>query len=271
MKTVKLLFFSFFLLVLYSCRSVPKDIAYLQGIDDYKDKLKELSLDDKVYKFQDQDQLIISVSSPEPNQERVAQFNLPANSFLSAGETQLRATGSIQTYVVDSNGDIYFPVLGKIHVEGKTRVELRDYLVEKLKKYIVDPIVSVNIDSAFVTVLGEVESPGRISYPGEKMTIFDALGGVEDLTIYGNRKNVLLLRETDNHLETARIDLTDPEIIFSPYFYLKQRDLIVVEPNATKKKSANYGVAENYNLSMISLLFTAVSLISSLFLMLKTK
>lgn len=261
MKKLFLLCFPF---ILFACQSTPKDITYFQDIDKYKEQLMQYSPTINKFIVKEGDLLVIYVSSPDVNQEKVAQFNLPTISYMRPGETLITQSSFIQTYNVDENGDIIFPVLGKLHVAGMNKSEITALLTEKISKYIEAPVVNVSNSSYGAVVLGEVNSPGYVGARNEKLTILDAIGAARDLTIYGDRKNVLLIRETNGVKETARIDLTKSDIFFSPYYYLQQGDVLIVEHNDTKKKASKFGAAESYNLSIVSLSFTALSLVTSI-------
>jgi polysaccharide export outer membrane protein len=138
---------------------------------------------------------------------------------------------------VDANGDIAFPVLGKLHVVGMTQSEVIEMIQDKLKAQLKDPIVTMRFLNAKVTVLGEVKNPGSYLLNNGGMTLLEALGAAGDLTQYGNRSNVLITRENNGQLEFARIDLRSDDIFTSPFFYLQQNDVIVVEPNQARTTS----------------------------------
>lgn len=247
----------------FACQSVPENITYFQDIDQFKEKLMEYAPDINKFTIQEGDLLVIYVTSPDRNQELVAQFNLPSMSYMRPGETLVSQSSFVQTYNVDENGDIIFPVLGRLHVAGMTKSEVTKFLTEKIAGYIEEPVVNVQNSSYGAMVLGEVNSPGYVGARNERLTILDAIGGANGLTIYGNRENILIIRETNGVKETARLDLTKSDVFFSPYYYLQQGDVIIVDPNDTKKKTSKFGAAENYNLSIVSLTFTALSLVTS--------
>ena len=168
--------------------------------------------------------------------------------------------GALQTYLVDNDGKIDFPVLGQLTVGGKTKSECEDMIREKLKDYIKDevPVVSVRMSNYKISVLGEVASPGVFIISNEKVNIFEALALAKDLTIYGKRDAVKLIRENDKgEKEIVRLDLNDARIISSPYYYLQQNDIIYVEPNKAKAKNSDIG-------NSTSLWFTTVSIVISL-------
>lgn len=258
----KLIFFLLPLIVL-SCQSVPKDVTFFQDIDRYKEQLAQLSPENLEYTIKPGDQLVISVSSPVLNQETVAQFNLPMLAYLSAGETLVTASSSLQTYTVDQEGYINYPKLGKVKLAGFKKSEAVRHMTEQLSSFLKEPIVNLQNASFGVSVHGEVNTPGYIKAHNERLTIIEALASAEGMTIFGDRKNVLLIREKNGAIETARLDLTTSDIFFSPYYYLEQGDVVIVEPNETQKRASKYGEAENYKLSVMSLVFSALSVLST--------
>ena len=173
--------------------------------------------------------------------EAVRSFNLPVANVQNLGSrtvTSATGSGSLQGYWVDPDGNIDFPVLGKIHVEGMTTTMLKDTLTILVSKSVKDPIININFLNFYVTILGEVKSPGRHGVNMQGMTIFEALALAGDLTIYGKRNNVLISREVDGKMEFARLNLNDESIFGSPYFHIRQNDVIYVEPNNARAISS---------------------------------
>ncbi len=204
------------------------------------------------------DQLLITVSALD--QEAAAPFNLPALSYMSGTSTTLSTTPTLQYYVVDVDGNIQFPVLGSIHVEGLKKSELITLMEDKLQIVLKEPVVTVRFLNYAVTVMGEVNRPGRYGSSNERMTILDALGAAGDLTPYGLRNNVLVTRETEGKLSFARLDLNSDDIFTSPYYYLQQNDVIYVSPNKVRAISS-----QNLSLyfSMISSLASTAAVVVS--------
>lgn len=168
---------------------------------------------------------------------------VPFNKRLIQGEAYLRSTTTkaVEFYLVDQNGDIEFPVLGRIHVAGKTKSELELMIQEALyPQYLSElPQVSVWIQNYTVSVLGDVNSPGMFTIENERVSVLDAIALAGDLAITGRRDNVLLVRvNADGTKHVARIDLNDKNLIASPYFYLQQNDVLYVQPNKSKANSA---------------------------------
>ncbi|HLK28118.1 MAG TPA: polysaccharide biosynthesis/export family protein [Puia sp.] len=184
------------------------------------------------------DILNITVSSLNP--EASAVFNAP-NVLPTASSTVIGAVSQLVGYLVNDEGDILFPVIGKVHAEGFSTIQLGANITKMLtdKKQLVDPIVSVRITNFKVTVLGEVGHPGVIPVPNEQITILEALGFAGDLTIYGRRDNVLLIREGKGKKIIQHIDLNSKDILSSSLYNLKPNDVIYVEPNKNKVRSVS--------------------------------
>jgi polysaccharide export outer membrane protein len=148
------------------------------------------------------------------------------------------AGGSLQTpgFLVDANGNIDFPVIGKLYVGGKTIRQVKEALALKLKDYIKDPVVEARIINYRVTVLGEVSRPGTISAPNHRISVVDAIAAAGDVMITGRKDNILVVRETDGVREFARLNLNSTNIFSSPYYYLKQNDIVYVEPARLRRQ-----------------------------------
>lgn len=226
--------------VLSSCVSQRK-LSYLRDVD-----ASSADSINKTYTPVDEnyitkgDELSIFVNALDV--EAVQAFNLPVANIQSLSSRQITpgggSGGSLQGYWVDPEGNINFPVLGKLHVDGLTTTMLKDTLTQLISRSVKDPIVNVGFLNFTITVLGEVQKPGRHSVTHQGLTIFEALGLAGDLTIYGKRNNVLLSREVDGKLEFARLNLNDESIFTSPYFHIRQNDVIYVEPNNARAISS---------------------------------
>lgn len=188
--------------------------------------------------IQKNDILGISVSSA--NAEATAVFNAPNLSYASASSVANGGTLQSSGYLVDATGNIQFPVVGNIAVSGLTGNQLRQKIVKELsdRKLLVDPIVSVRYLNFKVTVLGEVARPNVVNVPNEKITLLEALGLAGDLTIYGRRDNVMIIREENGQKTVARVNLNTSELFNSPFYYLKSSDIVYVEPNKNKVASS---------------------------------
>ena len=202
------------------------------------------------------DALSIIVSALDA--EAVVPYNLPTTVYSSPGSSTVNTTPSLQNYMVDAEGNIEFPLLGSLHVEGLLRSEVADLVRDRLQAQVVNPTVNVQLLSPTVVVMGEVSRPGRQTMPNGRLTLLEALGAAGDLTIYGRRDNVLVTREINGKLEFARIDLTSADLFTSPYYYLQQNDVIYVSPNKVRAiNSTNLGLW----LSMVSTVASAATVI----------
>ena len=209
--------------LLSSCISNKQLIVFREVTAETAEEVNKTLMPQPEPRVKINDALIITVSALDP--EAVMPYNLPAVSFESP-TTEIKPTAqSYQYYTVDAKGDIMFPVLGKLHVVGLTQSEVIEMIQSRLQGQIQNPIVTMRFLNAKVTVLGEVRSPGN--YPLNK----------GDLTQYANRSNVLITRENNGKVEFARLDLRSDEVFTSPYFYLQQNDVVLVEPNQARTTS----------------------------------
>ena len=166
--------------------------------------------------------------------------------------------------MVDSEGDINFPILGKIKLAGLTIQEANKKLQSLIAKDVPDALVNIQIINFKVGIFGEVARSNIYTIRNNRISIVDLIAQAGDLTINANRKNLLLIRrDNSGKSEHVRIDLTDPTLFASPYFYLKQNDILYVEPNDAKKRNANYSSAQQYSLTIVSTILSGISVISS--------
>ena len=233
-------FFSFATLILIGLTGLTdcttsKKIIYFQNLDDAELKPLDTQYEAVIKK---DDRLTIVVSGPD--KMVCAPYNLTLNEMSTTGTVVGNGNPEQSTlgYLVDANGDIDFPILGKIHVEGMTRNQLVNYLTQEIGKDIKEPVVYVAFRNYKITVLGEVRNPGTYTIDSEKINILQALGYAGDLNLTAKRQDILLLREVDGVLTHHRIDLRDKDILQSPYFYLQQNDILYVLPSATRVASA---------------------------------
>lgn len=240
------------LVVLMGSCSSAKKVAYFQNID-----VVDLAASRGLYDAQimPKDQLTITVVTTDPDAARP--FNL---TVASASDGQSSSQGG---YLVDNNGDINFPVVGKIHVQGCTKNQCEAKIRNLILPYMAtgsNPLVTVRMSSYRVTVLGEVGSPGVIPVTTEKMSILEAIAEAGDLGIYGKRDNVMLIREDATGQKSSyRLNLNDANLINSPYYYLQQNDIIYVEPNSTKAKNSTIGSSTTLWFSVIGLIMSIAS------------
>ncbi|RKO68853.1 hypothetical protein D7322_24915 [Sphingobacterium puteale] len=198
----------------------------------------------------------------------------PASAAISNQATPVQAVGAssasnvgnqlISGYLVDKNGYINITLLGDIYVKGLTTFQAREKITNLAKKYYNDPNVLVRFANFKVTILGEVTRPATYSLPNEKVTILDAMGLAGDMTIYGRRDNVLLARDHDGQKELVRLNLNDSKLFSSPYFYLKQNDVIYVEPGKGKAAMNNASRTQTFALvgsflSLLVVVFTRIN------------
>ena len=242
---------------LASCGSV-KDIAYFQNkaVDNPEMIDKHAGI-----VIQPKDMLSIVVSNRNP--ELVAMFNLPVVSYQAGSE--IVETGYQQRllgYVVDNDGFIDFPVLGPIQVAGLTRWELSELIRGKLVSggYLSDAVVTVEFMNFKVSVIGEVNSPGTYTIEGDKVTILQAISLARDLTIYGMRENVSVIRERDGERTIYEINLCDVSLFNSPAYYLQQNDIVYVQPSGIK---ARQSTTDDKALRMTSIAVSSGSLLVS--------
>lgn len=239
-------------LTLASCAS-RKNIVYLQP-----SQLELENMQSKyVPKIQQEDLLTITVSAAD------VKATMPFNQQNVYQATAGTATDMAfkPTYLVDANGDIDFPVLGKVKVGGLSRLEATDLLRSQLERYIVDPGVNITFANFKITVLGEVRKPGTYTLPQERVTVLEALGLAGDMTIKGVRNNVLLIREKDGQKKMERLNLLSDSLLNSPYYYLSQNDVLYVEPNGSEVRNSNLGQNTNVWISITSLIITITALI----------
>nr|WP_315143101.1 polysaccharide biosynthesis/export family protein [uncultured Flavobacterium sp.] len=211
-------------------------------------------------KIQPDDVLLIIVSAEDP--EIAIPFNLTTVAVSSTGRPDI-ATSQLttQTYLVDKNGSIEFPVLGKIQVGGLTRTEVLQSLKDKIGVYIKKPIINLRITNFKVSLQGEVNVPGTYTVASERLTLIEALSMAKDLTIYGKRNSILVIRESNGVKSFNRIDITKADFINSPFYYLAQNDVVYVEPNATRINSSVVGPNTSVIISAISILVSLSVLI----------
>jgi polysaccharide export outer membrane protein len=230
----------------YSCVS-QKKVAYFNGVNaGSAEEINKSFQTNHEATIVNGDMLSITVTGLDPL--AVAPFNLPLVSYATPGSDQLYSAPTLQSYLVDVNGIINFPVIGDIKLSGLTKSEAIKLISQKLSPYLKDPIVTIQFMNYRVTVLGEVQRPGQYVINNERVTVLDALGLAGDMTIYGVRHNVLITRENNGRLEFARLNLNSDDVFKSPYFYLQQNDVVYIEPNKVKSVAS-----QNFSLYLSSL------------------
>lgn len=195
---------------------------------------------------------LLSIIVSTESEEIAAPFNLP---YIQSNDSDNRG---LKTYLIDNAGYIDFPVIGKIKLGGLTRTEANIKMVAAVSEYVQKPIINLSIVNFKVSVLGEVNKPGSYNMVGERITFLEALSLAGDLGIYGKRDNILIIREKDGKKTYNRVDITKPDFLNSPFYYLSQNDVIYVEPNKTKVNSSVIGPDIYVLFSSLSLLITIV-------------
>ena len=227
--------------LLSSC-GTSKNVVYFQ---DLKPGESEITLPEmQAITVQPEDKISIIVNSRDPQLTDL--FNLPIVSrqlgqSLRTGGITTGSSQGVSGYTVNAEGDIDFPVIGKIHVAGMKREEIAKFIKDKLiaDNLVKDPVVTVEFMNLYVSVLGEVNNPGRFSIDRDRLTVLDALSMAGDLTIYGNRYKVLVLRQEGDTQRVYGINLTSGEHIYSsPAYYLQQNDVVYVEPNEVRSRQS---------------------------------
>lgn len=261
------------MLLMASC-TTPKNITYFPELNTGSIVQTERVLDIKV---KPEDKLSIVVSTQDPALSSLfnlvtVQNRLSSTSNSSGSSSSGGSGGQVSYYTVDSSGNISFPVLGKIHIAGMSREDVAEYITEQLvsRNLVKDPIVTVDFLNTGISVIGEVSSPGRYEFNKDRLTIIDAIAMAGDLTINGERGNILVMRRIgEGKQEAYRVNLLDAQgLASSPVFYLQQDDVIYVEPNDKKKRettpNGNTPYTPSFWISMGSVGITIATLIITL-------
>ena len=260
MKNYLILFVS--VLLLCSCAST-KNVPYFQNADQVILEQSRLLYDAKIMP---KDILSITVSTVNPDAAKP--FNLSVPTTYSNSNLTTYSYGSLQTYLVDNEGHIDFPIVGSMKVGGLTKNECEKMVRDKIMPYLnknENPIVTVRMINYKISVLGEVNRPGMFTVNNEKINILEALAQAGDLTIYGVRDKVKLIREdASGRKEIHTLNLNDANIINSPYYYLQQNDIVYVEPNKVKARNSGIGQSTSLWLTSTSILISLASLMYSI-------
>ena len=232
-------------ILLTSC-ATKKEVVYFQNASSYETLVDKHKFTPK-FKVDD----LVSIYISTLDNEASAPFNL----FRGASEGGIRAEQV--DYLVDEQGEIDFPVVGKVKIAGLSPEETRVMLRERLSEYLKDPIINIRLRNFSVTVLGEVKRPGTYPVVGEKITVLEAIGLAGDLTIKGQRENVMVIRDFDGTKVYTRMDLTKKEALSSPVYYLTQNDVVYVEPNQSAITSSSLDNRATIAISIASILITS--------------
>ncbi len=239
--------------LLTSCGS-SKNVAYFQNRESLDLAVKGYLVDARIMP---KDVLSIVVNTTTPS--AAYQFNL----VTPTTQTQ------IQTYLVDNDGKIQFPVVGELKVGGLTKTEAEQLITQAISPYLAEsenPVVTVRMSSFSISVLGEVNAPGTFTIAREKINVLEALARAGDLTIYGVRNNVTLIREdVEGKKSYHTLDLNDANIVNSPYYYLQQNDILYVEPNKVRAHSSTIGTSTSLWLSATGILMSVATLLVTIF------
>lgn len=258
---------NYFLLLLLpmafaACTSY-KSVPYLQNdsIVNLQQQVPQL-YDARV---QPKDLLTIVVCTTQP--ELAVPFNLTVPTIVSTENRSLYSQPSLQSYLVDNSGNIDFPVLGKLHLGGLTKGEAEVLIKGKLKEYLKEePIVNVRLINYKISVIGEVNRPSTFTIANEKVNVLEALALAGDMTIYGLRNNVKLIREDQNGVKTIiTLNLNDASIVKSPYYYLQQNDILYVAPNKAKANTSDITSSTSLWVSATSILVSVAGLLVTIF------
>lgn len=247
---------SFILLIglLFSC-ATKDDVVYFNGMDSSDNSI---GLDSYSPTYHIDDELVIVVNALDA--EAARPFNKTSVS-VSQDIMDARGRERIQTYRVDPDGNINFPVLGMLKIAGLNRAQATKMLQDKLSDYIKNPIVDIETVNYRITVLGEVNRPGTFTATNERITLVEAISLAGDLTIYGERENVLVIQDYDGKKTYTRVNLKSDDLFDSPVYYLSQNDVVYVEPNKTRAKNSSIGAQTGVILTSMSLLISMTALV----------
>ena len=261
-KNFKQFFLLIFSVALLSACHSHDDVIYMQNAVNVGAQVAGSDYSSRIKK---DDQLNIVVNCENP--ELAAPFNMQLNQRAFAGGATISSygTGTPQPFWVDANGEIAYPILGKLKVEGMTRSEVAETIKEFLVSngHIKDPIVIVTFNNFKISVLGEVNRPGQFNINNDRVSVLDAIALAGDLTIFGERDKVRLIREENGQQTVYSVDLRDPKLFNSPYFYMHQNDVLYVEPNKTKASNREVSSLYSFGVSLASLALTIATFIRS--------
>lgn len=266
-KYYSLLFITFFLIIFSSCKT-KNDLIYFKDLQGIAEGV--LTTEPYNIKIEPESELVIIVKSEVPTAS--AEFNLPYTNPATQGTVSSGSIPTQQTYKVDQKGDIDFPRLGTIHVAGMTQEELKNYLHQRISAYVKDPMITVTLLGYRIIVMGEVGAPHTISTRSERFSLLDAIAECGGLSPYAVRDDILLLRRDEqNNYQYHKIDVTKSDFISSPYFWLKNNDVVIVQPNDKKAASTNFNQEYGYKMTMLSTIVSAASVVASLIIALAIK
>ncbi|MCE5206329.1 MAG: polysaccharide biosynthesis/export family protein [Porphyromonadaceae bacterium] len=250
-----------FTYIMVSCAQV-KDISYFQ-----QTSRGETILNNKKYDARIKPKDILSITVVSSEAAASVRYNLIMPQ-IDARMNNIQSQPALQNYLVDSDGNITFPTLGVLKVSGMTTDELGAFIGNKLKSFFSEelPVITVRILNYTVSILGEVLRPGKFESSNGRITILEGLAMAGDMTIFGRRDNVTVVRENENGEKIIyKVNLNNDKLFESPAFFLEQNDVVYVEPNQTRANSSKYGAAENYRMTTISVLISLATLGATIF------
>jgi polysaccharide biosynthesis/export protein len=250
----------FMTLVLFSCKTKER-MVYFQG----EDNRTLVGQPNYTPTFKPDDFLSVVITSSNP--ESAIPFNYPKELITQAGGGNagyLIGRPVPAGFLVDADGYVTLPIVGKVLVAGKSRSDVVNELLAIYGQYLKDPVVQIQIQNFKITVLGDVERPGTFQIPNERITILEAIGLAGDLNMTGNRQNILVLRDRNGEKQEFRLDITSKDILTSPVYYLEQNDVVYIEPNSAARSQGTFWRTNSaLIISTTSTLFTMVFLIVS--------
>lgn len=249
---MKKIYFALSFYLIFTGCSPQRNLVYFSNLSEVSSSQIR---NEPLLKLQKNDQLSVSVTSLN------TEYNVL---FASANNNNVYGGGSNATiqnkagFRVNNNGNITLPLLGDLQVEGLNIEEAQALITKELRKHVKAPVVDVELINFKITVIGEVNRPASITVPGDKLNLLEALGMAGDMTVYGKRDNVLVIRELNGVRNMTRLNLNDKNIYESPYFNLKQNDIVYVEPDKSKEKEYS---SNNRALPIITACISAVAVL----------
>ncbi len=255
------------LCLLASCNTSKNNLSYFKDLESQLSGI--LGSSDYSVKIVPQDELSVTVTSFNP--EATAEYNLPMYNPATNAKGLVTSQGQQQTYIVNRDGNINIPSIGEVHVAGLTVDEAAQLIGNRISKEVKDPFVKVVLQNFCVNVLGEVNTPSRLTVTNERYSIIDAITACGDLTAFGRRDNVLLIRDVDGVKHFYRLNLNDSKLFDSPYFYLRQNDIVYIEPTKVKEVNSTYDQNRSFKLSVATAIISGVSVVASMLITLFIK
>lgn len=264
MKITKFIYLVMWALLLSSCTAIQRT-AYIQDVQD--NAAVNVAHESQI-RIKPHDRLTVVVSSKDP--ELASPFNVMTsyNSLTNSpmGQTTVSSSQSLQIRTVDAEGNLYMPIIGNVQCVGKTRTELADMIAKRIIDggYIADAAVNIQFADMKLFVMGEVARPGEFDVTRDQVTILEALAMAGDMTIYGNRENVTVVRKENGQTKTYRVNLLDAQCFASPAYYLQQGDVVYVQPKKQRAATGEINQNRNFWISIASTFLSAASLLMTI-------